>query len=56
MTVYLIKNEDGIGYYLKDLTGIENIFQDSEEPETFTITNLEMTEEEFENLPEFEGF
>lgn len=57
MRVYLIKNEEGIGYYLKDLNEIENLwdFEDNE-PETYSITNAEMTEEEFEALPEFDGF
>lgn len=56
MTVYLIKNEEGIGYYLKDLTELENLWDGAEEEETYSITNVEMAEEEFEALPEFDGF
>lgn len=56
MRVYLIKNEDGIGYYSKDLSNIESLLDGAEEPETYTITNAEMNESVFEALPEFEGF
>jgi len=53
MRVYLIKNSDGIGYYLKDLTELENLWDGVGDEETYTITNAEMTDEEFEALPEF---
>lgn len=56
MRVYLIKNEDGIGYYVKDLKWLECIWDDAEDEETYTITNCEMTDDEYEALPEFEGF
>lgn len=56
MKVYLIQSEEGEGYYLKDLTELENLFDDAEEGESYTITYSEMSEEEFEALPEFDGF
>jgi hypothetical protein len=56
MKVYLIKNQDGNGYYTNNLQEIENIFEDAEVGETYSITLDEMTEEQYEALPEFDGF
>lgn len=53
MKVYLIENEEG-SFYQKNLTDLEDLY--SEVGETYTITLVEMTEDEFELLPEFDGF
>ena len=57
MTVYLIQNEEEIGYYTDNLFDLENtLFADADEGEKYTITKCEMTKKCYDNLSEFNGF
>lgn len=46
-------------YYIDELSNfkvVEDMLSDSEVDDGYELTIVEMTEEQFENLPEFDGF
>ncbi len=55
MIVYKIEL-DGIFFITKEMIDINAIIENAEIEDIYTVSKIEMTEEEFQLLPEFEGF
>lgn len=54
MKVYKITQNE-VSFFVKDIS-LDDIFSGAEIGEKVTIELQEMTEEEYESLPEFDGF
>lgn len=57
MKVYTItQNQLGSKFTTKDIVIVSETIEDSEKGESWTIEVSEMSEEDYDDLPEFEGF
>lgn len=60
MKVYKIENESGDFYCNKDFHGameeVKDLVEYMEEDYSIKVSIIEMTEKEYDELPEFEGF